>query len=64
MFNILIIEDNLNELPNLINTISSNFSNIKVHSITHNIRTSIDIINNQKIDIIILDLKYFPCWNQ
>lgn len=63
MVNILIAEDNVYYATTLMNALNKSNEDIKVCYITKNGRETIDILNNDnKIDVIILDLK-MPIYN-
>lgn len=59
MFNIntLIVDDNLQYVKNFINTTLNNFENIKITHIATTAIETIEILKNNKIDLIFLDLK-------
>lgn len=57
MLKLLIIEDNAEILKNLTNIIASNFSEIRLYSISFDGKSVLNLIENNIIDIIILDLK-------
>lgn len=54
MLNLLIIDKNLNNSIHLLNYISENNSQFKVHSITDNITDGIKILNTGSIDFTII----------
>lgn len=56
MLNMLVIEDNVIECQQLINIISSQISDLKLYSMTFNGKDALDILEKDKIDIILLDL--------
>lgn len=57
MLKLLIIEDNAEQLKNLTNIIASNFSQIRIYSISFDGESVLNLIKNNNVDIIILDLK-------
>lgn len=57
MFNMLIVEDELIQAQHLVNCICKKFSNIRLYGIASTGKEAIQIIKEEKIDIIILDLK-------
>ncbi len=57
MYNLLIVEDDLIQAHRFTNSISENFSDIKVYSVATLGKDAIDIIKKQVVDIILLDLK-------
>ena len=57
MINILIADDNINYATCLMNYINKRNDNVRVIAITKNGRETLEVINNETIDIIILDLK-------
>lgn len=57
MINTLIVDDNLQYVKNILNTILNNFKEIRVTHIATTGKEAVDIITNNYIDLIFLDLK-------
>lgn len=57
MLNLLIIDKDFNHSKMLLNYISENSDNIRVHSIVNNLFEGIKILNNGKIDMILINLE-------
>lgn len=57
MLKLLIIEDNVEQLKNITNIIASTFSQIKIYNISFDGESTLNLIKNYKVDIILLDLK-------
>lgn len=56
MFNILVVEDNINQCKNLVNLISQTNYNIKLYHMAFSGKEALEVIISEKIDFIILDL--------
>ncbi len=56
MLNLLIIDKDINNSKRLLNYISENSSQIKVHSIANSLYEGIEILNNGLIDIVIINV--------
>ena len=57
MNNLLIVEDSLIQSHFLINSICREFQNVKLYGVVTTGIEAIDIIKEEKVDLIILDLK-------
>ena len=56
MLNLLIIDKDINNSKRLLNYISENSSQIKVHSIANSLYEGLEILNNGLIDIVIINV--------
>ena len=56
MLNLLIIDDNINDSIYLLNYISKNSHQIRVHSLTMSLNEGIKIINTGIIDIVLIHM--------
>ena len=57
MHKLLVIEDNIMQSKEIINYLSENNENIKLYNMSYTYKEAINIVKNQKADIILLDLK-------
>ena len=56
MIETLIVDDNLEYVKNTLNNILSRFKDIQIRYIATTVREAINIIDNNRIDLILLDL--------
>lgn len=57
MIKALIVDDNLLYVKNVFNTIINRIDNVHINYIATNVKETLQIINNNQIDLIFLDLK-------
>ena len=57
MIKTLIVEDNLEYVKNTLNNTLSKFEDIQIRYIATTVKEAVNIIYNNKIDLIFLDLK-------
>ena len=57
MIRVLIVEDNLDYVKNILNSVINKFGNLRIEYIATTVREAVEIIKNNYIDLIFLDLK-------
>ena len=57
MTNVLVVEDNFYQSKQIINYLSQRNKELKLYSMVYSGEEALEIIEEQKVDIIILDLK-------
>lgn len=57
MLNLLVVEDDIEQTKQIVNYICQNTNYIKLYGITSSGNEALEVIRNEKVDIIILDLK-------
>lgn len=57
MLNLLVVEDDIEQTKQIVNFICQNNNYIKLYGITSSGNEALEVIKNEKVDIIILDLK-------
>lgn len=56
MLNFLVVEDDINQCKNIVNYVSQKIPDMRLNTMTNTGKEALNIINNYKIDIILLDL--------
>ena len=57
MVNVLVVEDNFYQSKQIVNYILKRNEDIKLYALTYSGKEALEIIQEQKVDIILLDLK-------